>query len=70
MGQSLAIVRYIARLAKLSGDTDREFAASEQLIQEGVPDSLSFFSFFLALFLLTFPLSLVPEFIVVVKSQS
>lgn len=35
LGQSLAIVRYIARLAKLQGETDKEFAASEQLIQEG-----------------------------------
>lgn len=35
MGQSLAIVRYIARLAKLQGDSDKEFAQSEQLIQEG-----------------------------------
>lgn len=43
MGQSLAIARYIARAAKLQGDTDKEFAMSEQLIQEGtvsVPISL------------------------------
>lgn len=35
MGQSLAIARYISRAGKLQGDTDREFAMSEQLIQEG-----------------------------------
>jgi len=34
VGQSLAIVRFLARKAKLQGETDAEFAMSEQLIQE------------------------------------
>jgi len=35
VGQSLAIVRVLARKANLQGETDAEFAMSEQLIQEG-----------------------------------
>jgi len=34
MGQSLAIVRYVARLAHLQGESDKEFGLSEQLVQE------------------------------------
>jgi len=34
VGQSLAIVRFLARKAKLEGETDAEYALSEQLIQE------------------------------------
>jgi len=35
LGQSLAIVRFLARKANLQGETDAEFARSEELIQEG-----------------------------------
>jgi len=34
MGQSMAIARYMARKAGLQGDTDSDFAMSEQLIEE------------------------------------
>jgi len=35
MGQSLAIIRFLARKGGLQGSNDHEFAMSEQLIQEG-----------------------------------
>eukprot|EP01123_Difflugia_compressa_P009440 TRINITY_DN313_c0_g1_i1.p1 TRINITY_DN313_c0_g1~~TRINITY_DN313_c0_g1_i1.p1 ORF type:complete len:213 (-),score=45.31 TRINITY_DN313_c0_g1_i1:153-752(-) len=34
LGQSLAIARYLARKAHLLGETDREFAVSEMMVQQ------------------------------------
>ena len=41
LAQSNAILRYIAKLAKLQGDSDVEYSHSEQLIEEAL-DSVDF----------------------------